>query len=82
MARCRLRLSLLSGASGQYVTGDVANPAGDCFLPPVCDVRSPGLWAREERVRIARELHDVVAHALAVVTVQAGVGRRLMARRP
>jgi signal transduction histidine kinase len=37
---------------------------------------------REERVRIARELHDVVAHSLAVVTVQAGVGRRLMARRP
>jgi signal transduction histidine kinase len=37
---------------------------------------------REERVRIARELHDVVAHALTVVTVQAGVGRRLMARRP
>jgi signal transduction histidine kinase len=37
---------------------------------------------REERVRIARELHDVVAHALAVVTVQAGVGRRLMEKRP
>jgi signal transduction histidine kinase len=37
---------------------------------------------REERVRIARELHDVVAHTLAVITVQAGVGRRLMERRP
>jgi signal transduction histidine kinase len=37
---------------------------------------------REERVRIARELHDVVAHALTVVTVQAGVGRRLMDRWP
>jgi signal transduction histidine kinase len=37
---------------------------------------------REERVRIARELHDVVAHTLAVMTVQAGVGRRLMARQP
>ena len=37
---------------------------------------------REERVRIARELHDVVAHTLAVITVQAGVGRRLMGRRP
>ena len=37
---------------------------------------------REERVRIARDLHDVVAHSLAVVTVQAGVGKRLMARRP
>ena len=33
-------------------------------------------------MRIARELHDVVAHTLAVITVQAGVGRRLMAKRP
>ena len=33
-------------------------------------------------MRIARELHDVVAHTLAVITVQAGVGRRLTARRP
>jgi signal transduction histidine kinase len=37
---------------------------------------------REERVRIAHELHDVVAHALAVITVQAGVGRRLAGKRP
>jgi len=37
---------------------------------------------REERVRIARELHDVVAHTLTVITVQAGVGRRLMAKCP
>jgi signal transduction histidine kinase len=37
---------------------------------------------REERVRIAREMHDVVAHALAVITVQAGVGRCLADRRP
>jgi signal transduction histidine kinase len=35
-----------------------------------------------ERVRIARELHDVVAHTLAVITVQAGVGRRLAAKHP
>jgi signal transduction histidine kinase len=41
-----------------------------------------GQEIREERVRIARELHDVVAHTLAVITVQAGVGRRLMAKRP
>ncbi len=37
---------------------------------------------REERMRIAHELHDVVAHTLAVITVQAGVGRRLMAKNP
>ncbi len=37
---------------------------------------------QQERVRIARELHDVVAHTLAVMTVQAGVGRRLAAKHP
>jgi len=37
---------------------------------------------REERVRIAREMHDVVAHALAVITVQAGVGRCLADKQP
>jgi signal transduction histidine kinase len=37
---------------------------------------------RSERMRIAREVHDVVAHTLAVMTVQAGVGRRLLGQRP
>ena len=36
---------------------------------------------REERVRIARELHDVLAHSLTVITVQADLGRRLMTKR-
>jgi signal transduction histidine kinase len=36
----------------------------------------------EERVRIARELHDVVAHHIAVISVQAGVARHLMGTRP
>ena len=36
----------------------------------------------EERVRIARELHDVVAHHTAVVTVQAGVAQHLLLTRP
>ncbi len=36
----------------------------------------------EERMRIARELHDVLAHHIAVVTVQAGVAEHLLDTRP
>ncbi|MDH6221613.1 sensor histidine kinase [Streptomyces pseudovenezuelae] len=36
----------------------------------------------EERLRIARELHDVVAHHLALISVQAGVAKHLMQSEP
>jgi signal transduction histidine kinase len=36
----------------------------------------------DERARIARELHDVIAHAMSVITVHAGVGGHLLERRP
>nr|WP_184080179.1 sensor histidine kinase [Nocardiopsis mwathae] len=36
----------------------------------------------EERSRIARELHDVVAHHISVMTVQATAGQRVMERSP
>ncbi len=36
----------------------------------------------EERARIARELHDVVAHAISVVVVQSRGGRKVLDRDP
>ncbi|WP_205324492.1 sensor histidine kinase [Glycomyces sp. YM15] len=35
-----------------------------------------------ERLRIAREVHDTVAHAIAVINVQAGVTAHLLDKRP
>jgi len=36
----------------------------------------------EERLSIAREMHDVVGHSLAVISLQAGVAERLLETRP
>ena len=36
----------------------------------------------EERLRIARELHDVVAHSLSMIAVQSGVGAHVIDERP
>ena len=36
----------------------------------------------EERLRIARELHDVVAHSMSVIAVQSGVGGHVMDTQP
>jgi signal transduction histidine kinase len=38
--------------------------------------------ASEERLRIARELHDVLGHHLSLINVQAGVGLHLMDNQP
>jgi signal transduction histidine kinase len=36
----------------------------------------------EERLRLARELHDVVAHSISVIAVQSGVGAHVATTQP
>jgi signal transduction histidine kinase len=36
----------------------------------------------EERLRIARELHDIVAHSMSVIAVKAGIGNHVADARP
>ncbi|GAB3495522.1 sensor histidine kinase [Nocardiopsis coralliicola] len=38
--------------------------------------------ASEERLRIAREVHDLVGHSLSVISMQAGVALHVLDRRP
>ncbi|WP_436772369.1 sensor histidine kinase [Yinghuangia sp. YIM S09857] len=35
-----------------------------------------------ERLRIARDLHDMVAHSIGIIAIQAGVGHRVLDTRP
>jgi signal transduction histidine kinase len=36
----------------------------------------------DERLRIARELHDIVAHSMSLIAVKAGIGNHVAAERP
>jgi len=44
--------------------------------------RTAGETRTRERLRIAREMHDVVAHSLSLITVQAGVANHVATERP
>jgi signal transduction histidine kinase len=44
--------------------------------------RTSQLAVAEERVRIARELHDIVAHSVSLMTIQIAAARRVSKRQP
>jgi signal transduction histidine kinase len=39
-------------------------------------------WVAEERLRIARDVHDIVSHSIATINVQAGVALHVIDERP
>ncbi|WP_344743345.1 histidine kinase dimerization/phosphoacceptor domain-containing protein, partial [Streptosporangium vulgare] len=41
-----------------------------------------GRAVAEERLRIAREMHDVVAHSMSLIAVKAGIAKHVAAVRP
>ncbi len=45
-------------------------------------IETTELDAADERLRMAQELHDVLAHSLSVIAVQAGIGAHLIDRQP
>ncbi|GIJ54415.1 sensor histidine kinase [Virgisporangium aurantiacum] len=45
-------------------------------------VEAANTAAQTERLRIARELHDLVAHSIGVIAMQAGMGRRVIDSQP
>jgi signal transduction histidine kinase len=46
------------------------------------EVERAQISVAEERLHIARELHDIVAHTLSVIAIQSGVGRHVLDAQP
>jgi signal transduction histidine kinase len=68
--------------AGDGVSARQAYIAGQAEQQRTAEAERARQATRQERVRIARAVHDVVAHSLTVITVQAGLGRRLLTSRP
>jgi signal transduction histidine kinase len=73
-----LVLAWLFGIAVHGRQGEISALAGETVRLAADRERHANEAVADERLRVARELHDVVAHAVSVVVVQAQAGQRLV----
>lgn len=81
----RIGVSIMSAALGESVRSRrviVADALERAELAERTREEEARARVAQERVRIAREVHDTVAHAIAVINVQAGVTAHVLPQRP
>jgi signal transduction histidine kinase len=91
-AHCPWRVSLAGLAATEALLGVVwlvrPRSVGDRGTLVIDGLLMAAAWwlarraVTEERLRIARELHDVVAHSMSIIAVQSGVGAHVLDSQP
>lgn len=85
-----IHLLFLSWVAAAVFLGDAVRSRGDYLASlrerarQAEETREQEAYRRvaEERLRIARDLHDIVGHSLATISVQAGAGLHVFERQP
>jgi signal transduction histidine kinase len=77
-----LLLGFATGEAIWYRRAVLAEAQERAHLAEVTRDEEARLRVQEERIRIARELHDIVGHSLSIINVQAGAAGHVIAEQP
>lgn len=77
-----LLLGYATGEAVWYRRAVLAEAQQRAHLAEVTRDEEARFQVQEERIRIARELHDIVGHSLSIINVQAGAAGHVIAEQP